>query len=383
VVSLVEWSAEFFRSALDHIPDAVLISDGDGAVRFANRQVPALFGYSADEILGHGVERLVPEQLRQKHAEERLRVTAAEVDRPMGSRPSFAARHKDGSDIPVQVSLATIRGADGVFVVAAIRGYAAHLELSRELCRARAAAACAERSARNAQEALASQRQSQDARLAAMSYSLRQQLQALSLLGGLMSRGRKLDDTMLRNAVSSQSKVITTMTSLLDALPLETGLSGVTMATAPECPVADSTSEPQSPRSTPVRDPVVLVVLADGGTREATCGLLRLNGYETLIASNLAQAQEIARFRPDIGLLLTEQSLQGAEAGREIIASLCRILGSGLKAVLLSHDALVPAAAPIGSEGAVRFARMPIPAEELLRMLAELRDERTPLATRE
>jgi PAS domain S-box-containing protein len=383
VVSLVEWSAEFFRSALDQIPDAVLISDGDGAVRFANRQVPALFGYSADEILGQGVERLVPEQLRQRHADERRRVTAAEVDRPMGSRPSFAARRKDGCEIPVQVSLATIRGEDGVFVVAAIRDIAAHLELSRELRRAHAAAACAERSARDAQAALASQRQSQDARLASVSYSLRQQLQALSLLGGLMSRGRRLDEAMLRDTVSSQSKVITMMTSLLDSLLLETEQSGVTMPAPLERSASNGTSELQSPDRAPGCDPAVLVVLADGGTREATCGLLRLNGYETLTATNLAQAREIARLRADVGLLVTEQSLGGGEAGREIIASLRRILGPGLKAVLLSHDALVPAAVRIGSDVAVRVARMPIPAEELLRMLAELRDERTPLATRE
>ena len=379
MVSLVEWSAEFFRSALDHVPDAVLISDGDGAVRFANRQVPALFGYSADEILGQGVERLVPERLRQKHADERHRVTAAEVDRPMGSRPSFAARRKDGSEIPVQVSLATISGGDGVFVVAAIRHIAAHQELSRELRRARAAAACAERAARDAEEALAHRRQTQEARLAAMSYSFRQQLQALSLLGGLMSRGRKLDEAMLRDTVSSQSRVITMMTSLLDALLLETDFSGVTVATPLERSAPNSTSELQAPDCAPVCDPAVLVVLADGGTREATCGLLKLNGYETLTARNLAEAQEIARLRPDIGMLLTEQSLGGEETGKEVIASLRCILGSGLKAVLLSHDALVPAAARIGSEAAVRVARMPIPAEELLRMLAELRDDRTPL----
>jgi PAS domain-containing protein len=43
---LMACSPDIFGRAFDHIPDAVLITDGTGTVEFANRQLPALLGYS-------------------------------------------------------------------------------------------------------------------------------------------------------------------------------------------------------------------------------------------------------------------------------------------------------------------------------------------------
>ncbi|MGA2778739.1 MAG: PAS domain-containing protein, partial [Steroidobacteraceae bacterium] len=36
---------ELARSALDAAPDAMIIVDGSGTIRYANRQLSALFGY--------------------------------------------------------------------------------------------------------------------------------------------------------------------------------------------------------------------------------------------------------------------------------------------------------------------------------------------------
>ena len=46
------------RSALDAAPDAMIIIDAAGIIRFTNRQVSALFGYEHDEIVGQSVEML-------------------------------------------------------------------------------------------------------------------------------------------------------------------------------------------------------------------------------------------------------------------------------------------------------------------------------------
>src|ERR1700751_822596 len=42
--------SELARSALDAAPDAMIIIDASGVIRFANRQVSALFGYRHDDI---------------------------------------------------------------------------------------------------------------------------------------------------------------------------------------------------------------------------------------------------------------------------------------------------------------------------------------------
>ena len=44
------------RSALDAAPDAMIIIDSAGIIRYANRQVTALFGYPHDDIIGREVE---------------------------------------------------------------------------------------------------------------------------------------------------------------------------------------------------------------------------------------------------------------------------------------------------------------------------------------
>ncbi|HVN45108.1 MAG TPA: PAS domain S-box protein [Steroidobacteraceae bacterium] len=59
------------RHALDAAPDAMIIIDVSGAIRFANRQVCALFGYAHDEIVGHAVEDLMPERFPGRHTGHR------------------------------------------------------------------------------------------------------------------------------------------------------------------------------------------------------------------------------------------------------------------------------------------------------------------------
>ena len=59
------------RSALDAAPDAMLIIDDAGFIRFTNQQVTALFGYARDEIIGQSIETLMPERFRTRHVGHR------------------------------------------------------------------------------------------------------------------------------------------------------------------------------------------------------------------------------------------------------------------------------------------------------------------------
>ena len=48
-------TAVLARGALEAAPDAMIIIDASGIVRYANRQVSALFGYAHDEIIEQSV----------------------------------------------------------------------------------------------------------------------------------------------------------------------------------------------------------------------------------------------------------------------------------------------------------------------------------------
>src|SRR5690348_16469279 len=62
---------ELARSALEAAPDAMLIIDASGAIRYANRQVSALFQYDREALLGQSIERLMPERFRVRHVQHR------------------------------------------------------------------------------------------------------------------------------------------------------------------------------------------------------------------------------------------------------------------------------------------------------------------------
>ena len=51
---------ELARSVLEAAPDAMIVIDGTGIIRYANRQTSVLFGFVHDEIIGRSVESLMP-----------------------------------------------------------------------------------------------------------------------------------------------------------------------------------------------------------------------------------------------------------------------------------------------------------------------------------
>src|SRR5579863_7297891 len=73
---------ELARSALDAAPDAMIIIDGAGVIRFANRQLSSIFGYHNDEIIGRPVELLMPERFCARHVAHRHQYTESVRIRP-------------------------------------------------------------------------------------------------------------------------------------------------------------------------------------------------------------------------------------------------------------------------------------------------------------
>ena len=90
---------------IDAIPDAIVITDVDGRIRFINPAVEKLFGYSRDQLIGQSVEILLPKKYRDAHKVQRAAYTAKPEQRPMGNGMEFAALRADGTEIPVGVSL--------------------------------------------------------------------------------------------------------------------------------------------------------------------------------------------------------------------------------------------------------------------------------------
>jgi PAS domain S-box-containing protein len=106
---------------LSLVPDAAVVVDRDGTIVSANARVAELFGYSRAELIGQRVELLVPERSRREHAEVRAGYLARPRPRLMGAGLDLAGRRADGTEFPVDISLAPFRGVGAQLVIAAIR----------------------------------------------------------------------------------------------------------------------------------------------------------------------------------------------------------------------------------------------------------------------
>jgi PAS domain S-box-containing protein len=103
------------------MPDAAVAVDRNGVIVGVNPRTESFFGYSAEELEGKPIELLIPERFRYAHRRDRDEYFADPHARPMGAGLDLYARRHDGSEFPVDISLAPIGDKDNPLVVAAVR----------------------------------------------------------------------------------------------------------------------------------------------------------------------------------------------------------------------------------------------------------------------
>ena len=105
-------------------PYASVLVNERGSIILVNAQAEKLFGYSRAELLGQSIEMLVPERFRPGHPALRDSFNHAPVARPMGAGRDLYGRCKDGSEVPIEIGLNSIKTDAGSFTLAAITNIA-------------------------------------------------------------------------------------------------------------------------------------------------------------------------------------------------------------------------------------------------------------------
>ena len=216
-------SPELARSALDAAPDAMIIIDASGIIRFINRQVSALFGYEHDKIVGQSIEMLIPERFCARHVGHRESYVHNVRVRPMGQGLELFGRRLDGTEFPVEISLSPVDDADRTLFGAAIRDVTERKRIEAELIVTREAAVAARELADQARELADQARELADRAnqgksrfLATASHDLRQPLQTLEMLNGTLRR--HASNHLSIEALVQQEQAIGSMARLLNAL---------------------------------------------------------------------------------------------------------------------------------------------------------------------
>lgn len=183
-------------------PDAMIVVDARGRIRFANRTVTELFGYAPEQLLDKPLETLIPERLRGKHVSHLTAYLGKPGNREMGARiADLFARRADGSEFAAGIRLAPFKIGDSLFVAAAIRDNTERQQINEALIAAREEADRANRA--------------KSRFLATASHDLRQPIQTIRLLNAAMLKISRPD---LRELLQQQERAIEGMTRMLNAL---------------------------------------------------------------------------------------------------------------------------------------------------------------------
>jgi PAS domain S-box-containing protein len=96
-----------FRSVMESAIDAIISGDVSGNIRAWNSAATALFQYTEEEVIGQPIELIIPERFRESHRKGIQRVSSGGPSHVIGKTVELAALRKNGTEFPVELSLAT------------------------------------------------------------------------------------------------------------------------------------------------------------------------------------------------------------------------------------------------------------------------------------
>ena len=126
--------------------------------------------------------------------------------------------------------------------------------------------------------------------------------------------------------------------------------------------------------SSPTAQHHILVVEDDPGVRMAMSMLLEVEGHRVSTASNVAEALALARENSDIRILIVDYHLCDGELGTDAVEAVRAILGTAVKAVLITGDTS-GAADKVARDTDLRILRKPVKPHDLTTVLRSLQAE--------
>lgn len=102
--SALRESEERYRTVAETASDAIVTIDEDSTIVFANLAAGKIFGYDITDMVGMNVTELMPEELRERHRSGLRRFVESGEKRLSWRGIEFSGLHKDGHEIPIEMS---------------------------------------------------------------------------------------------------------------------------------------------------------------------------------------------------------------------------------------------------------------------------------------
>ena len=107
-------------SLFENATEGIILTNGKGVIVVANPAAEIMFGYSKNELVNQPIEVLIPEKFKSVHHEHREGFYKKPSNRTMGHGRDLYGRKKDGSELPVEISLSHYERDGEIFVIAFI-----------------------------------------------------------------------------------------------------------------------------------------------------------------------------------------------------------------------------------------------------------------------
>src|SRR5262245_58224428 len=88
---------------------AIITIDSDSLIRLCNPAAEAMFGYTAADVVGTNVTRLLPSYARDRQAAGLQNALTTGVPKAIGGRVKVEGQRRDGSMFPVELTLREIQ----------------------------------------------------------------------------------------------------------------------------------------------------------------------------------------------------------------------------------------------------------------------------------
>lgn len=114
-------SEERLRSIVQSTGDAIILMDAEGNVAFWNLGAEKIFGYTAEEMIGRPVTRIIPERFREAHQRGVRRAAADGRLSRQSTMMELVGLRKNGTEIPLEFSMAAWTTKANFFITGIMR----------------------------------------------------------------------------------------------------------------------------------------------------------------------------------------------------------------------------------------------------------------------
>lgn len=205
-------SFEFYGLLMESSLSAKIVIDDKGIVVDYNPAAHALLGFTRSEMIGSVMsDCIIPKRYQQAHIEGLERFLASGQGPVITRRVELAALHKDGFELPVELTINALQTEHGMFFGAEMRDLRDWHALERDM--------------RVAREEAEQANQSKSRFLATMSHEIRTPLNALLGILSLVAADEKDAHqlSLLATAESAGQRLMRLLTNVLDYSKIEAG----------------------------------------------------------------------------------------------------------------------------------------------------------------